>query len=60
MLFQIYNYLNLYLNEKTMNKVTNYRQIICQFLQDFAKGDRQTELILDTKGDRNKLKLIYF
>ena len=34
-----------------MDKVTNYRQIICQVLKDFNKRD------LDKY---NKLKLIYF
>ncbi len=30
-----------------MDKVSNYRQIICQFLQDFAQGDPEAQLIFD-------------
>jgi hypothetical protein len=36
-----------------MDKVTKYRQIICQFLQDFAQDDRKTQLIFNPKGDRS-------
>ena len=32
-----------------MNKVNNYRQIICQFLCDFAEGDPEAQLIFDEK-----------
>ena len=35
-----------------MNKVNTYRQIICQFLQDFAEGDPEAQLIFDEKRDR--------
>ncbi|GAB4545942.1 MAG: hypothetical protein Tsb0014_40310 [Pleurocapsa sp.] len=35
-----------------MNKVTNYRQIICEFLQDFAKDDSEAQLIFDLERDR--------
>ncbi len=32
-----------------MTKANNYRQIICQFLQDFAEGDPEAQLIFDEK-----------
>ena len=35
-----------------MDKVTKYRQIICQFLQDFAKDDSEAQLIFDLERDR--------
>ncbi len=35
-----------------MNKVTKYRQIVCQFLQDFAKDDSEAQLIFDSERDR--------
>ena len=35
-----------------MDRVNNYRQIICQFLQDFAEGDPEAQLIFDEKRDR--------
>ena len=35
-----------------MDKVSNYRQIICEFLQDFAKDDPEAQLIFDSKRDR--------
>lgn len=35
-----------------MDKVTNYRQIICQFLQDFAQDDPEAQLIFDSERDR--------
>ena len=35
-----------------IDKVNNYRQIICQFLQDFAEGDPEAQLIFDEKYDR--------
>ena len=35
-----------------MDKVTKYRQIICEFLQDFAKDDSEAQLIFDPERDR--------
>lgn len=35
-----------------MDKVSKYRQIICQFLQDFAKDDSEAQLIFDLERDR--------
>ena len=35
-----------------MDKVTQYRQTICQFLQDFAKDDSEAQLIFDLERDR--------
>ena len=35
-----------------MDKLTKYRQIICQFLQDFARDDSKAQLIFDSKRDR--------
>ncbi|MGL4882010.1 MAG: XisI protein [Waterburya sp.] len=35
-----------------MDKVSNYRQIICQFLQDFAQDDPEAQLIFDSERDR--------
>ena len=35
-----------------MDKVNNYRQIICQFLKDFAHGDSEAQLIFDAERDR--------
>ncbi|MEM9273533.1 MAG: XisI protein [Cyanobacteria bacterium P01_F01_bin.143] len=35
-----------------MDQIDNYRQIICQFLQDFAEGDPEAQLIFDEKRDR--------
>jgi hypothetical protein len=35
-----------------MDKVTKYRQIICEFLQDFAKDDPEAQLIFDPERDR--------
>lgn len=35
-----------------MDKVSNYRQIICQFLQDFAADDPEAQLIFDADRDR--------
>jgi hypothetical protein len=35
-----------------MDKVNNYRQIICQFLQDFATDDPEAQLIFDAGRDR--------
>ncbi len=35
-----------------MDKLNNYRQIICQFLQDFANDDPEAQLIFDTERDR--------
>jgi hypothetical protein len=35
-----------------MDKVTKYRQIICEFLQDFAKDDPEAQLIFDSERDR--------
>jgi hypothetical protein len=34
-----------------MDKVDRYRQIICQFLQDFAKDDSEAQLIFDLERD---------
>ncbi|MGB5633388.1 MAG: hypothetical protein WBM44_26430 [Waterburya sp.] len=36
-----------------MDQVSNYRQIICQFLQDFAQGDRKAQLIFNLECDRS-------
>ncbi|MDY6782879.1 MAG: XisI protein [Cyanobacteriota bacterium] len=35
-----------------MDRVKNYRQILCQFLQDFAEGDPEAQLIFDVERDR--------
>jgi hypothetical protein len=35
-----------------MDKVNNYRQIICQFLEDFATDDPEAKLIFDADRDR--------
>lgn len=35
-----------------MDKVNNYRQIICQFLKDFAHGDSEAQLISDVERER--------
>lgn len=35
-----------------MDRVNTYRQIICQFLQDFATDDPEAQLIFDTERDR--------
>ena len=35
-----------------MDKINQYRQTICQFLQDFANDDPEAQLIFDTKRDR--------
>ena len=35
-----------------MDKVTKYRKIICQFLQDFARDDSEAQLIFDSERDR--------
>jgi len=35
-----------------MDKITKYRQIICQFLQNFAEDDREAQLIFDPECDR--------
>ena len=35
-----------------MDKVTLYSQIVCQFLEDFAKDDPEAQLIFDLKRDR--------
>lgn len=35
-----------------MDKVNNYRQIICQFLEDFANDDPEAQLIFDSDRDR--------
>ena len=34
-----------------MDKVTKYRQIICQFLEDFAQDDSEAQLIFDSERD---------
>lgn len=35
-----------------MDRVEHYRQIICEFLQDFAKDDPEAQVILDPVRDR--------
>ena len=35
-----------------MDKLTKYRQIVCQFLEDFAREDPEAELIFDLERDR--------
>ena len=35
-----------------MDRINKYRQIICQFLQDFATDDPEAQLIFDTERDR--------
>ena len=35
-----------------MDKLTKYRQIVCQYLEDFAKEDPEANLIFDEKRDR--------
>ena len=35
-----------------MDKLTRYRQIVCQYLEDFAKDDPEANLIFDEKRDR--------
>ena len=35
-----------------MDKINQYRQIICQFLQDFAKDDPEARLVFDLERDR--------
>ena len=35
-----------------MDRVNKYRQIICQFLQDFANDDPEAQLIFDAERDR--------
>ena len=35
-----------------MDRLDKYRQIICQFLQDFATGDTEAQLIFDPERDR--------
>ena len=35
-----------------MDKLTKYRQIVCQYLEDFARDDPEANLIFDEKRDR--------
>lgn len=35
-----------------VNHLNNYREIICQFLQDFATDDPEAQLIFDRERDR--------
>lgn len=35
-----------------MDRLDKYRQIICQFLRDFATDDPEAQLIFDTERDR--------
>jgi hypothetical protein len=35
-----------------MDRINEYRQIVCQFLEDFAKDDTQAQLIFDHSRDR--------
>ena len=35
-----------------MDKLTKYRQILCQYLEDFARDDPEANLIFDEKRDR--------
>ena len=35
-----------------MDRLDKYRQIICQFLQDFVTDDPEAQLIFDTDRDR--------
>ena len=34
-----------------MDKLDKYRQIVCQFLEDFAKEDPEAKLIFDLEHD---------
>jgi hypothetical protein len=35
-----------------MDRINEYRQIVCQFLEDFAKDDPEAQLIFDHSRDR--------
>lgn len=35
-----------------MDKINNYRQILCQFLEEFAHDDPEAQLIFDGERDR--------
>lgn len=35
-----------------MDKMNEYRRIVCQFLQDFATDDPEAQLIFDSERDR--------
>lgn len=35
-----------------MDKINNYRQIVCDFLRDFADNDPEAQLIFDQEHDR--------
>ena len=35
-----------------MDRLTEYRQMICKVLEDFAKSDPKAQLIFDSKNDR--------
>ncbi len=35
-----------------MDRINKYRQILCQFLQDFANDDPEAQLIFDSERDR--------
>ena len=35
-----------------MDKLTKYRQIVCQYLEDFARDNPEANLIFDEKRDR--------
>ena len=35
-----------------MDKLTKYRQTVCQFLEDFAREDPEAKLIFDLERDR--------
>ncbi|MDJ0531398.1 MAG: hypothetical protein QNJ70_02690 [Xenococcaceae cyanobacterium MO_207.B15] len=42
-----------------MDRVDNYRQIICQFLQDFASDNPEAQLIFDSDSDRPSVTTNY-
>ena len=35
-----------------MDRINKYRQIVCLFLEDFARGDPEAQLIFDLERDR--------
>ncbi|MGF1516002.1 MAG: XisI protein [Elainellaceae cyanobacterium] len=40
-----------------MDRVGQYRRIVCQFLKDFAEGDPEAQLVFDT--ERNRYLVLY-
>ncbi|WP_309735548.1 element excision factor XisI family protein [Chamaesiphon sp. OTE_75_metabat_556] len=35
-----------------MDKLNEYRQIVCQYLEDFAKNDKNSQFVFDRDRDR--------